>query len=201
VSELSWKQGSRRRRADAERSIAIILDTAVRVLNERPEASVGEIAKEAGVTRPTVYAHYPSREALLNAAIDHITQQAVAAIDAVDLDHGPPTAALRRYLAAGWQILQRYPLLLRTPTMRLDPVTTSDRHQPIHERLERLVKRGQDAGDFDASLPPRWLAAVIIGLGHTAGEHVAAGHLSLEAAKTVLEHTTLRTLGFRRPTD
>ena len=45
-------------RADAERSIAAILDAAVQVLADRPEAGMGEIAKAAGVARQTVYAHF-----------------------------------------------------------------------------------------------------------------------------------------------
>lgn len=165
------------------------------MLNQRPEASVGEIAKAAGLTRPTVYAHYPSREALLNAAIDHITDQAVAALDAADLDHGPPTAALHRYLAAGWQILESYPLLLATPTMRLDPRPARDRDRRIRERLERLIERGQNEGEFDRGPPADWLAEAVIGLGHTAGGQVAAGRMSRRRARTALAHSTQRLLG------
>lgn len=192
MSNLSG--GGRRRRADAQRSIATILETAVAVLNQRPEASVGEIAKAAGLTRPTVYAHYPSREALLNAVVDRVTDQAVAALDAADLDHGPPGAALHRYLAAGWQILERYPLLLATPSMRLDPQPARDRDQRIRERLERLIERGQHEGEFDRGLPASWLAAAVIGLGHTAGEQVAAGQMSRQWARTALVLSTQRLL-------
>ena len=51
---LSWSVV----RADAERSIAAILDAAVQVLAARPDAGMGEIAKAAGVARQTVYAHF-----------------------------------------------------------------------------------------------------------------------------------------------
>jgi AcrR family transcriptional regulator len=40
---------------DAERSISAILDAASRVLGERPDASVEDIAKAAGISRQTVY--------------------------------------------------------------------------------------------------------------------------------------------------
>ncbi|MGH3112703.1 MAG: TetR/AcrR family transcriptional regulator, partial [Gaiellaceae bacterium] len=78
----------RRRRADAERSIAAILDAAIEVLSERPAASVEEIAGAAGVARQTVYAHYPSREALLQAVVDRALAETVAAIDAAEPDEG-----------------------------------------------------------------------------------------------------------------
>ncbi|MQA85348.1 MAG: TetR family transcriptional regulator [Streptosporangiales bacterium] len=195
MSELSGRQRRRRRRSDAERSIAAILDAAIRVLSERPEASIEDIAEAAGVTRPTVYAHYRSREALLNAAIDRITEEAIAAMDAADLDHGPPAAALRRFLTAGWRTLERYPLLLRTPTMQLDPQAERDRHEPVQERLERLAKRGQDTGDFDRRLSPTWLAAATIALGHAAGEQVAAERMTADEALTALSNSVLRIFG------
>lgn len=56
----------RRRRADAERSNAAILDAAAGVLAQRPQASIEEIAKAAGISRQTVYAHFPAREVLLS---------------------------------------------------------------------------------------------------------------------------------------
>jgi AcrR family transcriptional regulator len=182
----------RRRRADAERSITAILDAAVRVFGERPGASIEEIADAAAVTRPTVYAHYPSRQALFSAAVDRVTEEVVTAMDAADLDHGPPTAALRRFLTIGWQAVEGHPLLLHTSTMQLDPHPERDRHEPIQERLERLIRRGQQAGDFDHRLSPTWLAAVTIVLGHTAVEQMTAGRMTADEAMTAMSESILR---------
>ncbi|MGH9214574.1 MAG: TetR/AcrR family transcriptional regulator [Acidimicrobiales bacterium] len=195
MSELRDGRRRRRRRADAERNIAAILDAAVHVLNARPEASIEDIAEAAGVTRPTVYAHFPSREALLNAAVNHVTEQALAAMDAADLDHGPPAAALMRFMEAGWQTFERYPLLLGASAQQTDPQAEHDRHQPVQERLERLIRRGQQAGDFDPSLSPTWLTTISIGLGHTAGEQVTAKNMTSDEAWTALQHTILRIFG------
>jgi hypothetical protein len=51
--------------------------------------------------------------------------------------------------------------------MPLDPHVERQRHEPIQERLEGLIRRGQEAGDFDRRLSPTWLAAATIALGHT----------------------------------
>jgi AcrR family transcriptional regulator len=198
MSELSASQQRRpRRRADAQRSITAILDAAVSVLNERPSASIEEVAAAAGVTRQTVYAHYPSREALISAAIDHVTNSALAAMDAAQPDHRPPAAELLRLAHAGWQTYQRYPRLLRMAP--LDQHADIARHQPIRERLERLAKRGQATGDFDRRLPPAWLATVAMTLGHAAAEDIAAGRLPPDEATTALEHSILRLFGVTDP--
>jgi AcrR family transcriptional regulator len=193
VSELNTPKNRRLRRADARRSIVAILDAAVRVLSERPEASIEEIAVAAGVTRQTVYAHYPSRETLLNAAIDRVAEEAVAAMDAAELDRGSPTAALLRLVNAGWQTFEYYPLLLRMSPE--DRQAERDRHEPVQEHLKRLVKRGQQTGEFDRRLSPTWLTAVTIALGHAAGEEVAAGRMVADEAIIALELSILRVFG------
>jgi AcrR family transcriptional regulator len=195
VSELVSPAGRRRRRADAERSIAAILDAAVLVLGERPEASVEDVAAAAGVTRQTVYAHYSSREALLNAAIDRVTEEAVAALDAARLDEGPAVAALLRLLDASWRTFEHYPILLHAGSAPVGGQESHDRHKPVLDRLERLVRRGQDAGEFDRRLSPTWLLAATIGLGHSAGGEVAAGRMTAEEATAALRHSILRVFG------
>ena len=40
-----------------------------------------DIARAAGVSRQTVYAHFPSREALLDAVVERATAEVTAALD------------------------------------------------------------------------------------------------------------------------
>lgn len=58
------------------------------------------------------HAHFPARESLVNAVLDKLTDETLAAIDAADLDDGPAAAALIRFLDANWQTFERYPVLL-----------------------------------------------------------------------------------------
>ena len=61
----------RRRRSDADRSVQAILAAALEALASDPDASMAEIARRAGVVRATIYAHFPTRESLLDAVMEH----------------------------------------------------------------------------------------------------------------------------------
>jgi AcrR family transcriptional regulator len=61
--------GDRPLRADARRNRERLLDTAVRAFTEEGlDATLDGIAKEAGVGIGTLYRHFPTREALIEAA-------------------------------------------------------------------------------------------------------------------------------------
>jgi AcrR family transcriptional regulator len=152
-----------------------------------------EIARAAGVSRQTVYAHFPSREAL----IDTVTGQAAAEftdlIDGLDLDHAPPAEALTRLLDAGWQVAARYPFLWLQPAV--DPGKDAERHAPVLDRMLAIVHRGQASGDFDASVPAHWLLSASLALGRATEDEVKAGRMTIEQATSAMHQGLLRLLG------
>ncbi|OOC05448.1 TetR family transcriptional regulator [Amycolatopsis azurea DSM 43854] len=170
---------------------------AVEGLHDAPAPSrVEAIAADAGVTRQTVYAHFPSRGELLTAVLDRITEEAVAEMDAAELDEGPAADALMRLIEAARRTSGRYPALLR----KIDsvPANADDdarRHSPIADRLERVIRRGKATGEFDDRLPTGWLVAVVVGLGHAAGEEAGSGRMSGDEAADALRTTLLRVVG------
>ncbi len=192
---LDEPRRARRRRSDGQRSIEAIVAGARTLLREQSDASMEEIAAAAGLTRQTVYAHFPSRDTLIAAVINAERAESLAAVDAAHLDQLPPIEALRRFLDINWQIVERFPLVLDPSFARTPAPDGTDPHRPITALLERIIRRGQRCGDFDRALPAGWLAAATIGLGHTAAEQVAAGKLSITKATTVLDTTVLRFYG------
>ncbi|MBE9500412.1 helix-turn-helix transcriptional regulator [Streptomyces sp. GKU 257-1] len=190
---------SRNRRADARRSRASILDAAIRLLNERPDASVEAVATAAGVTRQTVYAHFPSRERLLAATLDRLTERTAAAMAAAEPDSGPAAEALLRLLDAAERCTAEHPGLVRAAAaLPTDAREDAERHVAVAELLERVVRRGRHDGEFDDGLPAAdWLVSAVIALAHTASEQAEAeaGRLPPDRAREVLRTSLLRLLG------
>src|SRR6187401_3303061 len=90
----------KRRRADAERSVAAILDAGLEALASDPESSMSEIARRAGVVRATIYVHFPTRTDLLDAVMEHAVTQVADAMSAAEPQRGEPVEALERVLRA-----------------------------------------------------------------------------------------------------
>src|SRR5262245_46203438 len=186
------ESGQRRQRADAQRSIAAVLDASVTLPGRQPDASMEEIARTAGVSRQTIYAHYPSRDALLRAVTQHVTAEVVREIGGLDLDRGSAVDALGRWVDGSWALLERYPVLL-TPAML---ASTDDdemrRHEPVIGGLLKLLERGRRRREFDRTKPITWYIAAIIGLGHAAGQEVLAGRMTPAEAGLAFRESVLR---------
>ncbi|MEU7830950.1 TetR/AcrR family transcriptional regulator [Nonomuraea sp. NPDC049129] len=187
---------ARNRRADARRSRAAILDAAVQILGAQPDAEMETVAASAGVTRQTVYAHFSSREQLLLAVVDRITEEVVAAIDATEPQAGPATDALLRLLDASDQTARRYPALLqKISTLPVSPQADHDRHSSVADRIGQVIERGQQAGEFDDRLPLGWLVAATVKLAHSASEERQADRMTSQEAEHALRISVLRMLG------
>src|SRR5215469_6101910 len=67
VSDPMPAQATDPRRETAERNVQAILDAAEELLEQRQAVTIVAVAKQAGVSRVTVYAHFQTWEALLEA--------------------------------------------------------------------------------------------------------------------------------------
>ena len=170
----------RRRRSDADRSVAAILAAALDALASDPDASMAEIARRAGVVRATIYVHFPTRESLLDAVMEHAVAEVAQATSAAEPQRGEPTEALERVLRATWRELGRFHSLLAINTSRLSAQELRRRHLPVTNQLAPLIERGQKKGVFRSHLPVSWHLAVIRAIVHTAS-HELQGRRITEA--------------------
>lgn len=177
MSSLAPRRDSPGRRADAERNIAAIVAAGLEVLSTRPDAGLTAVAEAAGLTRTTVYAHFPTRAALVGAVLDAAIAAAAAALDGADPDAGPADAAVRRMVAASWQTIDRQGRLMEAVAQVLSEEECLARHRPVGERVERVLLRGRADGRFRADVPLDWQLATTYALIHSAAAEVAAGRL------------------------
>ncbi|GAA2638586.1 hypothetical protein Adu01nite_78760 [Paractinoplanes durhamensis] len=167
-----------------------MLQAAIDLLAERPQASMRDLATAAGVARQTVYAHYPTREDLIAAVIGHISADLTSRVDRLDPEEGAPAEALGQWLDLLWDVLAKYPIL-HTDALNGAPELDPQRHVPITDRLTRLIERGQAVGEFDDRVPPPWLAAAVVGLIHVAAAEMAAGRISTTDARRAFRTSAL----------
>jgi AcrR family transcriptional regulator len=174
-------------RADAERNRERVLDHATRLLAHDPAAGVGEIAHAAGVGRATLYRHFPTREGLLAAIDARAHAETEAAFAASRLAEGTASEALERLVTAVLEIGDRYRFLLAEDAVKRD----RRRDERFGAPLFALLERGQAAGEFNPSMPPRWMLEV---LGHVitaAVREIAEGRLDREEAPAVVTRSLL----------
>jgi AcrR family transcriptional regulator len=165
--------------------VAAILDAAVESLAGDPEASMTEIARRAGVVRATIYVHFPTRDALLQAVTERSIAEAVDVITAAEPERGDPGEALARVVAAAWRHLERYHALVAINT-QLPHAELRRRHEPVLALLEPLVERGQRAGVFSPDVPAPWHLSILLALIHAASGELQAERLPAAAIESAL---------------
>lgn len=186
-----------RRRADAERNIEIILDAALDTILSGGEINMAAVARAAGLSRVTVYTHFPTREALVEGAVRRALDRLTATFAELALDEDPPDVALSQLLRSSWRTLARYRTLYAVASTVLSGARLRALHDPVFGRVDKLIERGQDVGAFRTDLPRKWLVATVYALLHLAAEEVNARRLPVKQVGDVLPVTVLSALTHR----
>jgi TetR/AcrR family transcriptional regulator, ethionamide resistance regulator len=99
VTTASPSRGRRAARPSGDERQQAILDTAARLIEQRSFAdiSVDDLAKGAGISRPTFYFYFASKEAVLLSLMDPLIKRADTGFDnAMDTMPAEPHQAIRR---------------------------------------------------------------------------------------------------------
>ncbi|GGN98854.1 TetR family transcriptional regulator [Actinoplanes lobatus] len=161
------------RRADAQRNYDLILATARTVVAEQgTQASLRDIARRAGVGDGTLYRHFPTRDALLEALLrqgfDRLAGRAAELAAAL-----PPGAALRGWLTelvGGAQMYRGMPGSL----VAVLTDTTSPLHeacQGMREAAAGLLRAAQQAGEIRSDIDETDALALINSVGWIAEQN------------------------------
>jgi AcrR family transcriptional regulator len=139
-----------------------ILDVALDVLGEDPDAGMGDIASAAGVVRRTVYGHFPSRLDLVRTLTGRAVGEMTAVLADVNASEAEPDVAWAEFVARVWPVTHRYRVLLALRRGEYGEAIHG-LLGPVDELLAGLVKRGQDSGAFAQHLPAGTLSQIAYG--------------------------------------
>ncbi|MCU1679818.1 MAG: TetR family transcriptional regulator [Amycolatopsis sp.] len=136
-----------------------ILDVALDVLGQNPDAGMGDIASAAGVVRRTVYGHFPSRADLVRTLAQRAVDEIAAVLTEVNTPEGAADAVWVDFIARVWPLARRYRVLL---VLRRGEYG-EEIHAllgPVDKTLADLVERGQKSEVFGRHLPAGILSQV-----------------------------------------
>jgi len=160
------KSHARKPRADAERNRDRVLEVAkVAFTRSGPDASLDDIAKQAGVGPGTLYRHFPSREALIE-AVYRTEVEKLAAAERNFAETMPPIEALRAWMLLFVDYIATKKIISAAlNTLVGDPKRVfGASYNQVWEAMRALVKRAVKSGDIRKDLDPIDLLRALIGV-------------------------------------
>ena len=161
-------------RQDEDATAAAVLDAAAACFARfgPRKTTMEDVARTAGCSRATVYAHFRGKDALYAALLDRITRGFVREVEACLAEEADPRATLRRIVEIARRTYAGSPVLLAAATgddaMRLAHVAAEAmrRHEEqVVALLTRVVRQGVASGVMRA-VDPRMAAYLMYQLGN-----------------------------------
>jgi AcrR family transcriptional regulator len=160
----------RKPRADAQRNRERILEIAKDAFTRSgANISLDDVAKQAGIGAGTLYRHFPTRDALLE-AVYRTEVEKLAAAEREFARTMPPIEALRAwmllfvdYIAAKQIIAPALNTIVGGPSKLFEATTTQ-----IKGAIHALVSRAIKSGDIRPDLDPLDLLRALVGVSNVA---------------------------------
>jgi AcrR family transcriptional regulator len=164
------KAPARKPRADAQRNRQRILEVAKRAFTRSgANTSLDDVAKAAGVGAGTLYRHFPTRDALLEAVYRTEVEKLAAAQQNFSATM-PPVDALRAwmllfidYIATKQIIAPALNTLVGGPSKLFEATRAH-----VQGAIDTLVKRAVRSGDIRQDLEPFDLLRALVGVSNVA---------------------------------
>ena len=162
------KSAGRKPRADAQRNRERILEVAKQAFTRSgANASLDDIANEAGVGPGTLYRHFPTREELLQ-AVYRSEMEKLAAAERKFAESMPPMEALRAWLLLFVDAIETKHIIAPVLNALIgDPKKVfAASYARTQEAIRALVKRAIKSGDIRKDLDPMDLLRALVGVAN-----------------------------------
>ena len=170
MAKKSPVRTQRKTRTDAQRNRVRILEVAKTAFaRSGANTSLDDVARQAGVGAGTLYRHFPTRDALLE-AVYHTEVAKLAAAERELSEKLPPVEALRAWMLLFVDYIAEKHIIapaLNTFVGGPSKLYESSRAQ-ITGAVEALVKRAIKSGDVRKDLEPFDLLRALIGVSNVA---------------------------------
>jgi AcrR family transcriptional regulator len=164
----SSKAAERKPRTDAQRNRERILDVAKRAFTRYgANASLDDIAKEAGVGAGTLYRHFPSRDVLIE-AVYRTEVEKLAAAQRKFAETMPPVEALRAWMLLFVDYIAAKHIIAPALHTIVGAKLYEGSRAKIQGAIDALVKRAIKSGDIRDDLEPLDLLRALIGVSNVA---------------------------------
>jgi AcrR family transcriptional regulator len=164
------KPARRKPRADAQRNRERVLEVSKQAFTRYgASASLDDIAKEAGVGAGTLYRHFPTRDALIE-AVYRTEVEKLAAAEGKFAESLPPLEALRAWMKLFVDYVEAKHIIapaLNTYAGGPSKLYETSKTQ-ISGAINALVKRAIQSGDIRKDLEPFDLLRALIGVASVA---------------------------------
>jgi AcrR family transcriptional regulator len=180
-------EGGTKRREDARRNRVAVIDAALRLLAEKPDASMQEIADASGLGRTTVYRHFPNRDELFAALLDHALDHSWAASEEVFARGLPFEETVRELSLSMVDTGVRYRFLIGYGNPPRLEVSRTASENPIM----RWFGEAQERGEMRSDLPLHWVMSCFQALALVAMEDFASGRETRERTAELLAEGVL----------
>jgi len=155
-------------RSDAARNRQALVDVATRLFvsaGAGDEPSLRLIAREAGVGIGTLFRHFPTREALVEAVYQDQVRRLTEGADQLLAAH-PPARAMRRWmdLFSEWLAAKNGMVDTLRAMISNEQLGHAHTRTELLAAIDKILAAGRAAGDISAVATPEDVAAALIGI-------------------------------------
>lgn len=165
MSKQTWKEKK------IEQREAEILSVARRMFAQQGfrETNLNDVAREVGIARGTIYLHFPTKEELLRAIVDHGEDHLLQSMKRAIEDMAEPVEQLRAVLVEYLKIHKDYEDMIRILSPELKGLVTSRLYgegeiPPITALVQRIIEEGKARGQFQQEIDTRVAAFALFSL-------------------------------------
>lgn len=160
----------RKPRADGQRNRDHLLEVAKTVFKRDGTAiNLDDVAKEAGLGIGTLYRHFPTRDALIEAVYRAEVERLAAAATRLSLSH-PPLEALREWMRLFVDYIATKNLIAPAVNAMVGGPSQfyATSAELVITAIQTLVGRAVDAGDIRNDIDPLDLLRALVGVANVA---------------------------------